>query len=56
MENNFSQLIQKNHYEERLRDTIENEANELAAFIDEMHTVIGSAAFDDNEGTNLKKL
>ena len=53
LEDGFTRLIQKDHQEEKLRDTIEHEVNELTSVLDEMQSITGSEIFVDLKKMNL---
>lgn len=46
-------MIQSDVQEEKLRDTIENEVNELTSVLDEMQSITGSDMFVDLKKMNL---
>lgn len=46
-------MIQSDIQEEKLRDTIENEVNELTSVLDEMQSITGSDMFVDLKKMNL---
>ena len=48
-------LLQKNIQEDRLKDSIENEINELNSVLDEMQSLTGREIFDDIKKLNLQK-
>ena len=46
-------MIQSDVQEEKLRDTIENEVNELTSVLDEMQSITGSDMFVDLKKMNV---
>ena len=55
LEDGFTRMIQSDVQEEKLRDTIENEVNELTSVLDEMQSITGSDIFVDLKKMNLQK-
>ena len=53
LEDGFTRIIQSDVQEEKLRDTIENEVNELTSVLDEMQSITGSDVFVDLKKMNL---
>ena len=53
LEDGFTRIIQSDIQEEKLRDTIENEVNELTSVLDEMQSITGSDLFVDLKKMNL---
>ena len=53
LEDGFTRMIQSDVQEEKLRDTIENEVNELTSVLDEMQSITGSDMFVDLKKMNL---
>ena len=55
LEDGHTRIIQNDIQEEKLRDTIENEVNELTSVLDEMQSITGSEIFVDLKKMNLQK-
>lgn len=53
MHEGYTKLIQKNLDEEKLINTIQNDANDLSSVLDEMQCITGQEIFDDIKKLNL---